>query len=53
MMKCKKCGAILEEGTVFCPECGTRVEGETTLQDVAKEVGKSLTNAAVKAGTFA
>lgn len=53
MMKCKNCGAILEEGTVFCPECGTRVESETTLQDVAKEVGKSLTNAAVKAGTFA
>lgn len=24
-MKCKFCGAILEEGAIFCAECGTRV----------------------------
>jgi rRNA maturation endonuclease Nob1 len=25
-IKCSKCRTILEQGTKFCPECGTRVE---------------------------
>lgn len=25
-MKCRKCGGELDSDSVFCPECGTRVE---------------------------
>ena len=25
-MKCRKCGSELDSDSVFCPECGTRVE---------------------------
>ncbi len=25
-MKCTKCGAKLEEGTLFCPKCGKEVQ---------------------------
>lgn len=29
-MKCKNCGAELQEGAMFCAECGTKVEAEET-----------------------
>lgn len=25
-VKCRKCGSELDSDSVFCPECGTRVE---------------------------
>ena len=27
-MKCSKCGAILEDGVLFCRECGAKVEAQ-------------------------
>ena len=39
-MYCEKCGKLLEEGTLFCPECGNKVaesEPETMMQDKSSE----------------
>ncbi len=33
-MFCKNCGVLLAEGTVFCPECGTKQEVEEKIIDV-------------------
>ena len=30
MIRCAKCSAILPEGARFCPNCGTRVDGNTS-----------------------
>ena len=29
-MICKKCGAQIDENSIFCPYCGTRTNGEST-----------------------
>ncbi len=34
-MYCTKCGSFIPEGTKFCPVCGTPVETETPVTDVA------------------
>ena len=30
-VKCPNCGKVLEEGTKFCPECGTKIEVKQKL----------------------
>ena len=40
-MKCKNCGALLEDDTIFCLDCGTRVGNETSDIDI-KEVVASF-----------
>lgn len=40
---CEKCGTFLEEGIRFCPECGTRVDGEDgDGEEQATDEGTSL-----------
>ena len=36
-MKCKNCMAELEEGTLFCPECGARVDNDSDKTVVLQE----------------
>ena len=43
-MKCSKCGADLEEGVLFCRECGTRVDAPQ--KRFCRECGAALTGSA-------
>ena len=37
-MECKKCGAVLEEDSVFCTNCGARVEDDSEQAAPVQEV---------------
>lgn len=50
-MKCKNCMAELEEGTLFCPECGARVDNDSDKTVVLQEDLDAIEEAA-KAGKF-
>ena len=41
-MKCSKCGADLQEGALFCRECGTKVEKQMS-KNFCRECGSELT----------
>ena len=45
-MFCSKCGAVIEEGTVFCAACGTRVEAPEAV--VVDANGKAPSSGAPK-----
>lgn len=40
-MFCTKCGNQLEEGTLFCPKCGTKVGGAVESVEVSEPIVKS------------
>ena len=46
-MKCRKCGSELDSDSVFCPECGTRVERpvENNSGDIVRDNVNSGTTA--------
>lgn len=37
-MICRNCGKILEEGELFCPDCGTKAEESASLRENAEAV---------------
>ena len=37
-MYCRKCGAELKDGDIFCPKCGQKVEEEVHQETVRQEV---------------
>lgn len=43
-MQCKKCGAELIEGDLFCGECGTKVEEEAATSKQDKVVNEKTTH---------
>ena len=43
-MKCSNCGEELNDGTVFCPHCGAKVEAqENVAQEPIQEVNEPIT----------
>lgn len=53
-MNCKKCGEILEKGTMFCPSCGTNLQennnGRSAFTDIAPETQNNLDSTTPVAG---
>lgn len=57
-MKCAKCGAEIQEDTIFCPECGSYIELKRTEEREAEkenreqdsELGGTETNMSEGAG---
>ena len=43
-LKCQKCGAALEEGHMFCPQCGKKVDETPVGKDVMATVTKITDN---------
>ena len=43
-LKCQKCGAALEEGQMFCPQCGKKVDETPVGKDVMATVTKLTDN---------
>lgn len=41
-MRCKRCGAELERGVIFCRECGNRVENSQQEKRVCRKCGSEL-----------
>ena len=36
---CRRCGTVLPEGSLFCPECGCQVSGQPEMAPVWQEPG--------------
>lgn len=41
-MFCSKCGKQLDEGTLFCPDCGEKVEKDINFSDVTNYAGQKV-----------
>ena len=42
-MKCKKCGAEIEAGDIFCGSCGEKVDAENTSSDEVSKYDEAET----------
>ena len=47
--KCKKCNAVLENDTKFCPICGEKVDDECKIL-ICKNCGETLDDGAIFCG---
>ena len=41
-MKCKNCGAELQDGAVFCRECGTKVDKKKFCRECGSELAEGV-----------
>ena len=41
---CKECGLSINEDTVICPNCGTKINGNSNNNDKSSSTGSSSTN---------
>lgn len=42
IVKCKKCGEILEKNSKFCPSCGEKVEKEIVIEKKCRKCGTAF-----------